>query len=406
MERQIWLLVIFATSSSIGVSMLIPYIPLFGREIGMPISLVGYLIFAYYGIEVITRIPIGAISDIMGEADVIIVGSLSVLGASLFYLSSPLEWAFIFLAQLLLGIGISITWVTIPSFVTKTSGSLPIYTFAVGLGWLSGPPIGGLIRDWLGMYYLFLALFFISVILMILALGFHREVPEDSVILPPAGGGSEQGPNDTTTSLPPFPSLIMTSFGSFSDALELLKRRGRILIAALVSFIMFMSFAMGASLVPLYLSEIGFTSLLIGIFLSVRTGASTIIRLVTNKILRLGGKSYLLILSTISTGLAIFLVSFSNFLPILILLSIMWGLGGGIYLPLVFGLIADDTSEDERGVAMGLRGTMGTAGSAVGVLVFMNAANVFSVQTSLAGFGIFAMIFSVCLLLVWRILKD
>lgn len=60
------------------------------------------------------------------------------------------------------------------------------------------------------------------------------------------------------------------------------------LIASLASFIMFMAFAMGSSLVPIYFSEIGLGSLLIGLLISIRTGSATLIRLTTGKILEIG----------------------------------------------------------------------------------------------------------------------
>lgn len=118
-EKRIWLLITFATISSVGLSSILPYIPLFGREIGMPISLVGFLIFVYYGIEVISRIPIGSLTDILGSGLVVVWGGATVVFASFFYLLSSWSWQLLFGAQLLLGLGISITWVTIPAFVTE-----------------------------------------------------------------------------------------------------------------------------------------------------------------------------------------------------------------------------------------------------------------------------------------------
>ncbi|KXB04889.1 hypothetical protein AKJ49_01605 [candidate division MSBL1 archaeon SCGC-AAA382A03] len=72
-------------------------------------------------------------------------------------------------------------------------------------------------------------------------------------------------------------------------------------------------------------------------------------------------------------------------------------------MPVVFNLIADATTETERGVAMGLRGTMGTAGSAIGVLIFMNIAGAFSVAFSLTLFGVFVLVFVGVLLSYWKI---
>ncbi|KXB09501.1 hypothetical protein AKJ46_00210 [candidate division MSBL1 archaeon SCGC-AAA833K04] len=72
------------------------------------------------------------------------------------------------------------------------------------------------------------------------------------------------------------------------------------------------------------------------------------------------------------------------------------------YLPVVFGLIAESTSVQERGMAMGLKGTLRTSGSAIGVLTLMNLADIFSIRSSLAGFGGFVVIFSGIILIMWK----
>lgn len=402
MKHEAKLLVIFATLSSLGVSMILPYIPLFGREVGMPISIVGFLIFAYYGIEVIARIPIGFLSDAIGHTLVIFAGAVSFVAASFFYLTSSSIWFFLLVAQLLLGIGISITWVTIPSFITIIRSSLPVYTFSVGLGWLIGPITGGIIKEQLGMYFLFFIFFLISLPLLALTLLFHREMKGS--LLPSLFDQDLSKTQEKNSSLPPpsIPEIFTSTTNSFSDAFSLLKKSRRILLAALVSFIMFMNFAMGSSLVPLRFSDVGLSSFLIGTLLTIRTGTSTLIRLATERILKIGRQTLILIGGAALTGIVVFFFSRTGSLPVLVLLSIIWGLGGGIYLPIVFSLIADATDEAERGVAMGLRGTMGTTGSAIGVLVFMNLADVFDVSSSLALFGIFASAFSLILLLYWE----
>lgn len=168
---------------------------------------------------------------------------------------------------------------------------------------------------------------------------------------------------------------------------------------------MFMTFALGSSLVPVYLSGIGISSFLIGILLSVRMGVATFIRLATNKVLEIGDKVEVLVMGTLLTGLSIVLFTTTETLTVLIFLSVVWGVGGGLYLPIVFSLIADTTTENERGVAMGLRGTLGTAGSAIGTLIFFYLGGVFSTQLSLKLFGIFVLIFTGMLLAIWEIKK-
>lgn len=390
MERQVWILTAFATASSLGASMVLPYIPLYGGEIGMPISLIGFLIAIYYGVQLAARIPVGSFSDIAGYPGVVLVGGASLVAASVFYLSSLAVWPVLFAAQLFFGLGVSITWVTIPAYMTQFEDSLPLYTFSVGLGWLVGPPLGGFVRDTLGMYWLFLALLICSIALGGLALLFSRESSE---ISPTSFLGLDYRSGSRESLLSPsLSSLVSSSVQSFTDAFRLLKENIEVLMAALFSFVMFMTFAIGISIIPLYFSGIGLTALLIGTLQSVRTGTASLIRLFSGKFMQRVEKETLLTLSILLVGLTILLMSQTTSMPLLIILCVLWGLGGGFYLPVVFGLVADGTKKEERGVAMGLRGTMGTAGSALGVLIFMNLAESITIRSSLGVVGVTVMI--------------
>jgi MFS family permease len=401
MERDAVMLVAFATLSSFAVSMILPYIPLFGREIGMPLGLVGNLIFAYYAIEALTRIPIGSASDAIGFSLVIGIGAVSFVVAAAFYLASIAVWQWLVIAQLSLGIGMSITYVTIPSYITITDSSVPIYTFSVGFGWLLGPMTGGLLKDELGMMTLFQAFLVVTLLLLVLALVFARIGDDRGRPDAPATDGAPPKspparPGEVVSDLP-----RMTR-QSFQDAFALLKTHDRILLAALVSFIMFMNFAMANSLIPLRFEDVGMSSFTIGLLLTIRSGTSTTVRLLTEKVLTFGRKATILIVLTALTGLVLVGFAVSRTFPALVALSIVWGLGGGLYLPVVFSLIADATGDHERGVAMGLRGTLGTAGSAIGVIVFMPIADVTSIESSLALFGAFVVTFAIGLSFYWK----
>lgn len=391
MKKLFWIVTSFAAVSSIGASMIMPYIPVYGREIGMSVGLVGYLVFIYYGVEALTRVPVGSLSDVIGHSKVILVGGVSLLLAGVSYLLSSEVSQLLFVAQLFFGVGISITWVTIPSFVTKMEHSVSKYTFSVGLGWLIGPPIGGFIKDSWGMFVLFWIFFFINVVIVVISILFYVFNDDDSEV------EIVEVRNGLNVS-----KILFYIITPFKRAYPLLKKK-KIFLASMVSFIMFMIFAMGASLIPLYLDEIGLIGLQIGILQSVRTSSSTGIRLGTNKILRYADDMTILGIGMGLTGISIVLIPLTEIRIILGILSVTWGLGGGLYLPIVFDLIGKCTEPEERGLAMGLRGTMGTLGSAIGVLVFSNIADRFGVRISLEALGILVLVSSGILLLTWKV---
>lgn len=388
MEKKTKLLVAFATLASFSMGMIFPYIPLYGQEIGMPISIIGYLVFIYYITEMFSRIPVGHITSQIGYPKITLIGGTLFITASILYLTSGIAWPTLFLAQITFALAFSIAWVSIPAYITKTKESLPKYTFLVGIGWLFGPPVGGLTRDTLGMTELFILLAIISTTLLIIALYFQKINTEN--------------PQNQTNQNKTIKPTLRTSLTSFKQAYHLFLTRKKVLIATLVSLIMFMSFGLLASVIPLHLEDIGFTSFMIGIFAATQTTVSATIRLKTNQVVSILGRVNILIIGTAVCGIAIYTISFITNPLALIIISATWGLGHGLYLPIAFDLIASDTTNQETDIGMGLRGTVGTAGSALSVLTFMYIAEKISLSFSIALFGTIMTAFAITLYIYWR----
>ena len=389
MKKEFWILTSFATIASIASSMVMQYIPIFGREIGMKVALVGFLVFVFYGMDTLARIPIGSFSDIIGYDKVVLIGGVAMILASVFYLLSIGLPKFLFLGQIFFGLGFSMTWVTIPSFITVTDQSLPKYTFFVSLGWLLGPLLGGWIRDTWDMYTLFIVFSGSSIILMLHSIGFYKFYSHKDI--------SENEPTAITPN-----EIVYNTITSFRDAFKVLLKGGRVAIAVSVSFVMFMSFSMAFSLIPIYLGAIGLSSFLVGSFNSSRMGCATIIKLAVRKIIDKIGDVNALTIGMIGTGIPIFLIPLTEYYPLIILYSVIWGLTGGMYFPIVLDLIAKDTTKKERGVALGLRGTIGTLGSALGALIFSFLAEQFSINFSLQVVGIFVVIAAIVIFFSWK----
>ncbi len=379
-ERLFWILTLFAVVSSIGSSMITPYLPLFGEEIGMTIGLVGYLVFVNYAVAAVSRIPIGSVSDFLGHGKVIFGGAFCFLLAAAMYVLSSSVPSLLFVGQLFFGLGTSITWVTIPAYITSMRQSVAKYSFSVGMGWLLGPPLGGFIRDNFGMMPLFAVFALCGLALLGLSVWFGKETAGD---LEKTTSGAKV-------------RLKESLHTSFKDAVEIFTLHKGVMLAGVSSFVMFMTFAMGASLLPIHFQSIGLLSFQIGRLQSLRTVSSTSIRLAFDLIKRLARKflgvedeSTLLILSMGLIGVPIMLLPLTSSRPLIMGLLVLWGLSGGLYLPIVLNLIAESTSDGQRGMAMGLRGSMGTLGSALGVLVLSNLAEIYSVQLALKFLGLF-----------------
>ncbi len=384
MKKSFWLLTSFALVSSVGSSMVMPYIPIYGKEIGMSVALAGILVFVFYGMDTLARIPIGSLSGLIGYHRVVLGGGISLFAASILYNISDPYPKLLFLAQLFFGVGFSMTWVTIPSYITLKKQSLSIYSFFVGVGWFLGPPLGGYIKDSIGMGSLFIGFFIHAVILILIAVLFyfvHR-------------------PNfDYGKKIDNFSTEVANSF---IQGVKIAMKGGRVVIAFAVSFIMFMAFSMAYSLVPLYFEAVGLISFQIGILQSFRQGSSTIVRLGLKKILSIADDVTVLTVGMFGTGLSIILISMIESQIWLTVFSVMWGLSAGMYFPIVIDLIAKGTDEKERGIALGVRGTIGTMGSAIGVLLFSGLADTFSVHFSLTLVGTFVFGFGLFVWIMWN----
>lgn len=373
LKKYLWYVIVFSILLVLLVAMIMPYIPLYGEELGLTVSMIGYVIALYHITQVVGRVPLGTLSDFVGYKKIITLGGVSVFLGSLFYVISSVFWPFLFFAQVLYGLAVSVTWVAIPAFMTEFGRErIPIFTFSVGWAYTFAVPLGGFIMGSWGMDMLFYIACFTSLLLLVLVALLRRNYP--------SLGDVDGRKSD-------FPSIISVYKKSFRTL-----RNPGMLRACLFSFLMFMSFAIGFSIFPLYLSGIGLTSALIGIVQFSRMSTSSSLRLFSRRIIRRIGRNSILTGGTVLVGFFMFLISYLESLPLLILVSIAWGLSGGLYSPIVFNLIADATDARNRGTGMGLRGTMGTLGSSLGVISFSNLAEVFTVPISLSLTGIAIMV--------------
>ncbi len=390
MDFRFGLLTLFASISTMNSLMVLTYVPLYSEEIGIPVVLIGYLVFIYYATETLIRIPIGSLADFLGHDIVILLEAFALIGSSILYILSERFWVLLILAQALFALGLAITWVVIPSYIsqiTSSKESLPKYTFSLGIGLLIGGPLGGFIRDTWGMSVLFRVFLVDTIMMLIIGFVFYLV--------------SDQKFNQFSWNKIDLSGIINGIRNSYSESINLLSNK-KIMVASIVSMIMFMTIGMSNSLLPIHFSNIGLTSFLIGIIQTSRVSSSTLARLSVKKIILKWRVSTILAFGMAITGLSIVLIAFVELTYLVIILSIIWGFGGGVYLPIVFTIIANSTNSKNRGAAMGIRGSLSTLGAAIGVLFFTQLANFTSIVFSLMILGLVVFSFSFLLLTIWR----
>ncbi len=369
LKKKIALVILLAFILSFSVAVILPYIPLYGEDIGLSVAMIGYVIAIYHLAQLLGRIPMGSLTDIFGYGKIIGFGSLSLFIGMIFYILSPALWPLLFLAQIMIGIVVCMEWVTLPSFVTRFGAEdVPMFTFIVGWAYTFSVPLGGVLKDIFDMEFLFLLGFLLSIPALVI------------VYLIMKDNSSKKGNREKNTET--FKIIPL-----YKQAFKTLKNQ-KVLMASLYSFLMFMNFNIAFSLVPLYLSGLGFSASFIGAFQFSRMGTGSTIRLFSKKIEKKINKKTILILVTAFSALALIVVSQLESIISLLILSVIWGLIGGLYHPVVFELIADGTTKEDRGKGMGIRGTLGTIGSFSGIVIFSNIAEIFTVGTAILLAGI------------------
>jgi len=383
LERHLLLVIILAFLMASLAAILTPYIPLYGEDIGLPISTIGYVVALYHLAQFLGRIPMGTFSDIIGYRKMISLGGLSLLLAAIFYIISSAYPPLLFLAQVLLGLSVCMEWVTLPAYVSRFGeGKIPILTFITGWAYTFSVPLGGFFKDKFGMDFLFYWAFFTAIVALFIIGLLWKEAPAQD----------ETENNDLASHS--IISIYKSSFKTLKDT--------RVLRASLYSFLMFMNFNIALSLFPLRLSGLGFSAAIIGLLQFSRAGASSSIRLLSPRIEGKIGRNKILKYGTLIAGFSLMLISLVNSFPALIIISLIWGLSSGFYAPVVYGMVTDGTTIKDRGRGMGIRGTMGTLGSFLGIIIFSNIAELVSVPTGMVLAGALTVVGVIILELVLK----
>ncbi|KXA89834.1 hypothetical protein AKJ57_04815 [candidate division MSBL1 archaeon SCGC-AAA259A05] len=254
-----------------------------------------------------------------------------------------------------------------PAFMTRFGrGKIPLYTFIVGWSYTLSVPLAGFLKDELGMISIFLLTLILAVPLTILIALLWRNYPEED------------------------PGKRIRVDNILSEYKESFKeiRSAKMIRACGFSFLFFMGFGISLSLFPLYLSGIGLTSFLIGVVQFSRMSCGSSVRIFSDSIVERLSQEKTLTIGALIVGLCMTIIPQIENLFLIVILSVIWGLSGGLYSPIVFELIADSTKAENRGKGMGLRGTFGTLGSLIGVLSFSNIAEILGIPLAISATGV------------------
>ena len=148
---------------------------------------------------------------------------------------------------------------------------------------------------------------------------------------------------------------------------SLLKRRG--LISPYLSvFAQYFTFGSLVTLLPLYVKDLGMDSLYVGTLLSVFAIIFIAVQIPVSRISDRFGRMTTSIIGLAGGTVALLLIPATNAFATMAVLMAIYGAAFGAIFPSISAMVAENTTESERGTATGIFHALLTAGVAVGAL--------------------------------------
>ena len=334
----------------VGMSIVSPILPLFAKSFDVSYTLVSLAISSYAFGRLIADIPCGWLSDKWGRRPLMIWGTL-ILAITAFLNARANNFVEFLLYRTIQGVG-SAMWMTSRTTLLadilkpEERGRIMGYfqTFQL-LGSSAGPVIGGYVSMWYGLqstFYFYALLGLIS--LFITYLWIHE--PD----------GYSQRKNETHFDWPTTKRLL--SNRSYS-------------LACVATFaIFFMRTGIRGTMIPLYAdAELGLNESQIGAIISYATIMNLILTIPMGHSIDYHGRKPVIVKSLFVTMLSSLFFPFTTNYLTLSLAAIVLGIGtsGAGQAPLA--MATDATTNEPRGISMGLYRLFGDIGFLVGPII-------------------------------------
>ncbi|MCD0452063.1 MFS transporter [Actinocorallia sp. API 0066] len=330
-------------------------------ELDVPAAALGVLAASFAFAPLVLALPVGQLTDRVGERRVALAGAACVTAAALVFTVLGGGLAGLLCGSVLLGVGHLGCVVGQQALVANTSGkggydtAFGHYTFAASLGQSLGP-------------------------LLILLFGGNQEIPHTGRIFAACVGAaavlvalSFALPDSRRTG----PTARETPRGGFGD----LVRLPGLVRALTASCVVLAAVDITLAYLPALGAERGMASGTVGLLLTVRGLASMASRLFLGRLTARLGRRRLLTVSTFAAGVAMALLPLDLPLPALVLVMTAAGLGLGVGQPLTMSWLAEATPPGLRGRAMALR----LVGNRTGQIVIPSAAGALAAGLGVAG---------------------
>jgi MFS transporter, DHA1 family, multidrug resistance protein len=362
-----WALGASVTIMALGLSIIAPALPLFGRAFGVGAALVGSLVSVYALGRLALDVPAGYLVDRVGRRPVLLA-SAAVVALAATLAGTAGSFAQLVVWRFLQGTGAGLFTTAAMVAMADLGGpihrgrALSVFSGAFLIGSSLGPSIGGIVTGQWGPR----APFLVYAGLAALCLAWvHLQVPETA----PARAPFPE--RDMLESAPrPFPYVDFALVG-------------------LVTFAVFFTRAGGrATILPLFAyNQLGATATQVGVLLSALAIMNMIVLYPTGALTDRFGRKVAIVPSIWLMALAFILMSRATSYSGLLAGTVLLGIGSGVGGPAPAAYVADLGPPSRMGAAMGLYRAIGDLGFFAGPIAMGWVADSFGYPAALAGIG-------------------
>jgi len=368
------LITLITSLGFLDTHLLMPVMALYASELGANVGIVGIVIGLYSITNTPANIYFGRLIDRIGYKLPLVLGLIGDMLSMFLYsiCRSPLQLA---LVRAFHGTAGGIVGPSTMSVIAEQSSKtdkaqkMSIYGMALASASLIGYPLSGLIVSRLGFRVLFL---FGSALMLIATIA--------SFFLP----GSRRS-NDIPKSTP-----LKDMVG-----IKCLLKRNGLLIGYCAVFAQYFTFGGVVTLLPIYAKSIGMEALHVGMSLGAFAITFIIVQFPSGIISDRFGRIKPTTIGLFTGAVSLVLLPSIETFALLAAVMALYGIAYGALFPSISALVADHTSTEERGIAMGIFHALLTAGVAIGAPVIGWVAEFTGVETgmmSIAGIMVLALI--------------
>lgn len=318
-----------------------PTFSLHARSLGIGLGALGFLNALTGIVQLIVAVPLGVLSDRLGRP-ALIVGGMACFAGGLLCFAGARGMPLLILGRILFGLaGVAVFQIgtahlgdiTAPG---ERSFAFGLYATAMGLGFTIGPLLGGQIAERAGTAAAYLVGAGVALIGGVLAARMVRR--------PASSGGGATG-------------------GRGLWAIARTLRRPDLALVSLGNLLMAWAFT-GAitTFFPLYGNALGLSAATIGVFFALRAFVSALGRLPNGLIVRAFGNQAVLLTALAVDAIVMLALAWAGTPWLLAVLLALEGLAYGAYLVAGQSYIADQTTAENRGTAVGLYGMASSIG--------------------------------------------